>query len=189
MSTQTRRPIVGGIAGGVGTTTVAHLVDGVDVGVVDAEGTRQVDVLVTRATAVAVNWAISTAKAMRTRPILVVVANSTGHWPAVVERRLKMAATNLSTPVVRLGWCSPLAASDNPWELLAEAAFHPDRKAHRWANDALECHIAVVKAVQERHSTESSSVPAPFGGEVAAYPDPAPLAAVDLSHRPVKRVS
>ncbi|MGF0320723.1 hypothetical protein [Nocardia fluminea] len=188
MSTQTRRPIVGGIAGGVGVTTTAHLIDGIDVGVVDAQGTRQVDVLVARATAVSVNWAIATAKLMRSRPIIVVVANSTGHWPAVVERRMKMAATNLSTPVIRLEWCSPLAASDNPWELLADAAFHPDRKAHRWANQALEAHIAIVTAVQKLHGDEPPAA-GPFGGESTTYPDPEPVPVDDFDRRPVKRVS
>ncbi|MGW5317799.1 hypothetical protein [Nocardia thailandica] len=184
-----RGPIVGGIAGGVGTTTVAHLVDGIDVGVVDADGTRQVDVLVARSTAVSVNWAITTAKRMWERPILVVVAHGTGHWPAVVERRLKMAAANLDTPILRLPWASPLAASDNPWELLADAAFHADRKAHRWANQALELHIAVSKAFAARRDASPPDPPL-FGGDVTTYPaaEPAP-APEPARHHPIKRVS
>ncbi|WP_280471290.1 hypothetical protein [Nocardia cyriacigeorgica] len=147
MSAVPRRPVVGGIAGGVGTTTVAHLLDGIDMGVIEANGSQCVDVLVTRATAAAVSWAIATAQRMPVRPILVVVAGSEARWPSVVERRLKMAAANLSTPVLRLPWFSPLAASDNPWELLATGVFDADRKTYRWAEPARKFREELVPAV------------------------------------------
>ncbi|MGY4102036.1 hypothetical protein ACW2Q0_21170 [Nocardia sp. R16R-3T] len=179
MSARPRRPVIGGIAGGVGTTTVAHLLDGIDMGVIEANGTQSVDVLVTRATAVAVSWAISTAQKMPVRPVLVVVAGSEGRWPAVVERRLKMAATNLATPVLRLGWFSPLAASDNPWELLATGVFDADRKTYRWADPARKFRDELVHAVIaaiERETTTAAS-------------DSDPESADDEHERPVMRVS
>ncbi|MFB7878516.1 hypothetical protein ACFC06_24995 [Nocardia sp. NPDC056064] len=166
MSAQARRPVIGGIAGGVGTTTVAHLLDGIDVGVVEANGTQAVDVLVTRARAVAVSWAIATAQQMPVRPVLVVVADSEGRWPSVVRRRLKMAAANLDTPVLRLGWLSPLAASDNPWDLLATSVFATERKTHRWAEVAREfCdeldHAVVTALERETSTAEDISDPEP----------------------------
>ncbi|MGW5453125.1 hypothetical protein [Nocardia sp. NPDC003979] len=166
MSARPRRPVIGGIAGGVGTTTVAHLLGGVDVGVIEANGTQHVDVLVTRATAVAVRWAIATAQKMPVRPVLVVVADSDGRWPSVVRRRLKMAAANLDTPVLRLGWLAPLAASDNPWGLLATGVFATDRKRYRWAEVVREfrdeLNRTVVTALEHETSTaQAISDPAP----------------------------
>ncbi|MGV9679136.1 hypothetical protein ACWDSJ_27975 [Nocardia sp. NPDC003482] len=180
MSARPRRPRVGGIAGGVGTTTVAHLLDAVDVGVVEANGTQGVDVLVTRATAVAVSWAIATAQKMPARPVLVVVAHGSGRWPAVVERRLKMAAAGLDTPVLRLGWVAPLAASDDPWGLLATGVFAPDRKTYRWADPARRFRDDLVTAVLpalDRDTTTASSATVPvsdFGPEPGAGTDDRP---------------
>ncbi|MBC7300099.1 MULTISPECIES: hypothetical protein [Nocardia] len=160
MSARPRRPVIGGIAGGVGTTTVAHLLDGIDVGVIEANGTQAVDVLVTRATAVAVSWAIATAQQMLTRPVLVVVADSEARWPSVVQRRLKMAATNLDTPVLRLGWLSPLAASDNPWDLLSTGVFDADRKTYRWAEPARKVRDELAQAVRTAIDRETPTTTA-----------------------------
>lgn len=154
-------PRVGGIAGGVGTTTVAHLMNGNDVGAIDANGSQPVEVLVTRATAVAVSWAIQTAQAMPVRPVLVVVACSADRWPTVVEQRLKMAETNLSTPVLRLRWCTQLAASDNPWDLLADAVAAEDRKKYRWSNQAREFQSQLIDAVKAILTARRAVQPAP----------------------------
>ncbi|PXX53895.1 hypothetical protein DFR70_12616 [Nocardia tenerifensis] len=178
MSARLRRPVIGGIAGGVGTTTVAHLLDGIDLGVIEANGTQSVDVLVTRATAVAVSWAICTAQKMPARPVLVVVAGSDGRWPAVVERRLKMAAANLATPVLRLPWFTPLPASDNPWDLLATGVFDADRKTYRWAEPARRFRDELVHAVITAIERETS--------RAAVDSDPEP--ADDDRDRPVMRV-
>lgn len=180
MSARPQRPVVGGIAGGVGTTTVAHLLNGIDVGVIEANGTQSVDVLVTRATAVAVSWAITTAHQMPTRPVLVVIADSEGRWPSVVQRRLKMAAANLNTPVLRLGWFSPLAASDNPWDLLTTGVFDADRKTYRWAGPARKFRNELVQAVRTAIERETPTT--------SATSEPDPIAEGE-HERPVLRVS
>lgn len=147
--TETRRPTVGGIAGGVGATTIAHLIDADDAGVIAATGQR-VDVLVTRSTAVAVTWAVQTAGDMKrngSTPVLVVVAHSPGSWPRVVEQRLRMAATNLDTEVLRLEWCHQLAAAENPWEVLADSVYAEDRRKYRWSDQARQFRDDLIDAV------------------------------------------
>lgn len=166
-------PRVGGIAGGVGTTTVAHLMNGKDVGVIDANGTQPVEVVVTQATAVAVSWAIQTAQAMPVRPVLVVVACGGDRWPTVVEQRLKMAETNLSTPVLRLRWCTQLAASDNPWDLLTDAVADEDRKKYRWSNQAREFRSQLIEAVKAILTARRAEQTPPAEPTIHVQPRPA----------------
>ena len=56
-----RQPVIGGIGGGVGTSMIASLIGGLDVGVVAGDGSQVVDVLVTESTASAVRAAIGAA--------------------------------------------------------------------------------------------------------------------------------
>jgi hypothetical protein len=158
---QWRVPEVGAISGGAGATTVAYLIGGRDVGVIAADGSQPVDVLVTRASAVAVSWAIGTAGRMPDTPVLAVVADSGDKWPAVVRQRLAMARANLGAPVLELGWCSPLAASDNPWELLATSVVASERwavTARRFRRDLI---AALVEAMSARRDPEHSTTPPP----------------------------
>lgn len=150
---QWRTPQVGGICGGAGATTTAYLIGGQDVGVIAADGSQQVDVLVTRATAVAVGWAIGTAGRMTAPPVLAVVANSSDRWPVAVRQRLSMARANLGAPVLELGWCPPLAASDNPWELLATSVV----AGEKWAATARRFRQALIAALIEAMSTRPRS--------------------------------
>jgi hypothetical protein len=160
---QWRSPEVGGISGGAGTTTVAYLIGGRDVGVIAADGSQQVDVLVTRTTAVAVGWAISTAGRMADAPVLAVVADSGDRWPAAVRQRLAMARSNLGVPVLELGWCPPLAASDNPWELLANSVVAKEKwaaAAGRFRQDLIAALIDAMSA--RRGDTDSTTPPSPI---------------------------
>ena len=86
-----------------------------------------------------------------------------------------MAAANLDTPVVRLPWFSPLAASDNPWDLLATGVFAADRRTYRWAEPARRFRDQLVPAVRTVIERESSN--AAQGGDA------------DDHEQPVKRVS
>ncbi|WP_216892146.1 hypothetical protein [Nocardia alni] len=156
---QWRTPEVGGISGGAGTTTVAYLIGGCDVGVVAADGAQQVDVLVTRTTAVSVGWAIGTAGQMVDAPVMAVVADSGDRWPAVVRQRLAMARDNLGVPVLELGWCAPLAASDNPWELLATSVVAGEKwalPARRFRQDLI---AALIEAMSARRGASQPTTP------------------------------
>ena len=154
-----RTPEVGGICGGAGTTKVAYLIGGRDVGVIAADGSQQVDVLVTRTTAVAVGWAIGTAGRMADVPVLAAVADSGDRWPAAVRQRLAMARANLDVPVLELAWCPPLAASDNPWELLATSVMAGEKwaaAARRFRQDLI---TALIEAMSARRGDSHSTTP------------------------------
>ncbi|NKS68220.1 hypothetical protein GS584_02925 [Rhodococcus hoagii] len=127
MNAIVRQPVVGGVDGGVGTTTVAAMIDALDAGRIAPDGTEIVDILVARATAASVKAAIFTAAAMPVRPVLVVVAHSSDRWSPPVEQRLKMVEPNLPA-VVRMGWISYLAACDTPGRLSSRASTRSTRR-------------------------------------------------------------
>ncbi|NKR28849.1 hypothetical protein GS966_27775 [Rhodococcus hoagii] len=144
MNAIVRQPVVGGVDGGVGTTTVAAMIDALDAGRIAPDGTEIVDILVARATAASVKAAIFTAAAMPVRPVLVVVAHSSDRWSPPVEQRLKMVEPNLPA-VVRMGWISYLAACDNPWSALVEGIYA--QYPSKWAEGARRVREQIVSAV------------------------------------------
>ena len=89
-------PRVGGVAGGVGTTTVAALLQGTDAGTATAQSTTPVHVLVCRSTASSVQAAVVLAACMPLTPVLAVVADCGDRPPATVRHRLHMAEPNLA---------------------------------------------------------------------------------------------
>ncbi len=115
-------PRVGGVAGGVGTTTVAALLQGTDAGTVTAQSTTPVHVLVCRSTASSVQAAVVLAACMPLTPVLAVVADCGDRPPATVHHRLHMAEPNLAG-VVRVPWWPSLREADDPAERVAALAW------------------------------------------------------------------
>jgi len=115
-------PRVGGVAGGVGTTTVAALLQGTDAGTVTAEGVDGVHVLVCRSTASSVQAAVVLAACMPLTPVLAVVADCGDRPPATVRHRLHMAEPNLAA-IVRVPWWPSLREADDPAERVAALAW------------------------------------------------------------------
>ena len=149
-----RQPVIGGIGGGVGTSMIATLIGGLDVGVVAGDGSQVVDVLVTESTASAVRAAIGAAMAMPVRPVLVVVAHSPEGWSPPVRQRLKMCEPNLPG-VARVSWISALAGCDDPWTYVVEHVFA--QKPLKWALTTRKERGVILDAV-----TPLVSRPAPF---------------------------
>lgn len=139
-----RQPVVGGVDGGVGITTVAAMIEALDAGRISADGSEIVDILVARSTAASVKAAIGAAAVMPVRPVLVVVAHSADRWSPPVEQRLKMVEPNLPA-VVRMGWISYLAACDDPWSALVEGIYEP--YPPKWAGAARRVREEIVAAV------------------------------------------
>jgi len=115
-------PRVGGVAGGVGSTVVAALLQCTDVGVVNPDGTDRVHVLVCRSTASSVQAAVVLASRMSITPVLAVVADCGDRPPASVRHRLHMAEPNL-TGIVRVPWWPSLRDLDDPAARITELAW------------------------------------------------------------------
>lgn len=106
-------PRVGGVAGGVGTTTVAALLQATDAGIITAQITTPVQVLVCRSTAASVQAAVTLAAGLPLSPVLVVVADCGDRPPSTVRHRLRMAEPNLAA-IVRVPWWPSLREADDP---------------------------------------------------------------------------
>ncbi len=106
-------PRVGGVAGGVGTTTVAALLQATDAGIITAQSTTPVQVLVCRSTASSVHAAVTLAARLPLSPVLVVVADCGDRPPSTVRHRLRMAEPNLAA-LVLLPWWPSLREADDP---------------------------------------------------------------------------
>ncbi|EHI39058.1 hypothetical protein OPAG_08324 [Rhodococcus opacus PD630] len=144
MSAVIRQPVVGGITGGAGTSMIAAMIDGYDVGKIAGDGTDVVDVLLTRSVDSAVKDAIAAATAMPVRPVLVVVAHSPERWPAPVTQRLKMAEPNLPG-VIHVSWISFLAGCVDPWSELVSGIYQ--QYPPKWAAIARQERERIVAAV------------------------------------------
>jgi predicted secreted protein len=108
-----RPPLLGSVAGGVGATVLAALLQCEETGVVAADGSQPVDVLVCRSTARSVRDAIAIASRMRPAPVLAVVADCPQNAPSAVRHRLHMAGPNLPA-IVRVPWWGWLRDVDDP---------------------------------------------------------------------------
>jgi len=115
-------PRVGGVAGGVGATVVAALLQAADAGTVTAEGVDRVHVLVCRSTASSVQAAVVLAARMPLTPVLAVVADCGDRTPGSVRHRLHMAEPNLAG-VVRVPWWPSLRELDDPASRVAALAW------------------------------------------------------------------
>jgi hypothetical protein len=147
MSTMpTRAPIIGGVAGGSGTSLVAGLLGTSDVGVVTAGD--PVDVLVCRSTSAHLTLATQVAIAAPRPPIVVVSADAPLKTPAVVRDRARMLTPNVPG-VLWLGFLEPLRTMTDPiagareavLTVPTDAAF---RKAFEFRQELVDAVIALL---------------------------------------------
>lgn len=151
-----RRPRVGGVAGGVGTSTIAALLSCDDAGVLTAPGTEPVDALVCRSTASSVRAAIAVAAQMTSPPVLVVVADCPAKIPTNARHRLRMADPNLAA-VVYVPWWAALRDADDPARHIAAQARAPRAvKAARSVHTVFDQLVAAITPL-----LTSSSPPTP----------------------------
>ena len=113
-----RAPILAGVTGGVGASTV---------GVVLGCGDRgrfqpgvSVDVLVCRSTAASVAAAVTAVQSAPGRPVLLVVADAPGKPPKTATARMRMVEAH-TTAVIYLPWVEQLRDADTPAHDLAAA--------------------------------------------------------------------
>lgn len=113
-----RKPVIGGVAGGVGTSIVAAVVEGTDAA--RLEPGVAADVIVCRSTASSVLLAQQAIDACPTRLALVVVADSSQRQPKTVAARLRMVEPHVAA-IVRLPWIAAFREHDDPVELVRDA--------------------------------------------------------------------
>lgn len=115
-----RRPIVVGVAGGVGTSTVALALGGEDLGIYRAGD--DVDVVVCRSTASSMELAHAVVNDMHIRAavVLVMVADSPGRPPSVVRSMLRMVEPHLHAAVT-VPWVPSWRQERQPLNQAAQA--------------------------------------------------------------------
>ncbi|UZJ26880.1 hypothetical protein RHODO2019_17955 (plasmid) [Rhodococcus antarcticus] len=113
-----RAPILTGVAGGVGTTTIATVLGSTDRGVYRPG--LSVDVLVCRSTATSLASSLTAVQSAPGRPVLLVVADAPGTPPKTAAARMRMVQAH-TTAVIYLPWVAQLRDSDTPAQDLAAA--------------------------------------------------------------------
>lgn len=141
-----RIPLVGGVAGGCGTSLVAGLLGCTDIGTV-AVGDR-IDVLVCRSVSSHLTLATRIAIDSPTPPIVVVNADAPIRPPAQVRHRERMLEPNVWA-VLRLDWIEPLRAMSDPImgarEEVLTVPLHPSfRKAFEFRQRLVDQVVALL---------------------------------------------
>jgi hypothetical protein len=126
-----RAPILTGVAGGVGTTTIATVLGSTDRGVYRPG--LSVDVLVCRSTASSVLAAQIAVQSAPGTPVLVVVADAPGKKPKTAASRMVTVEAHTSA-VVFLPWVEHLRDLDTPAHDLTAAVRAAETP--KWAQEA-----------------------------------------------------
>ncbi|GGG01410.1 hypothetical protein GCM10007304_14230 [Rhodococcoides trifolii] len=117
--TEIRIPHVSGVAGGVGTTLAATLLD-----IRSDYGVRRhgetVDVLVCRSVPSQIAQSIAASMSQGRPPVLVVVDDGPLPWPRTSKQRIEMARPNIPH-IVRIPWIDRLRSLDDPHASIFEA--------------------------------------------------------------------
>ncbi|MGH7750888.1 MAG: hypothetical protein ACREQ5_39900, partial [Candidatus Dormibacteria bacterium] len=118
-----RAPLVCGVAGGVGATTVAAALQAQDVGIYCG---GPVDIVVCRSTSSSVAAAHRVVNAAPGKPVLVVVADGPLRTPAPAKARLTMVAPHL-TALVTMPYVTRWRETDQALAQAVAALRYPDR--------------------------------------------------------------
>lgn len=118
-----RAPLVCGVAGGVGTTTIAAALQARDVGVYRG---GQADIVVCRSTTISVGAAHRVVGLVPGKPVLVVVADGPLRTPAPVKARLTMVEPHI-TALVRMPYVEHWRQIDNAFAQAAAVLREADR--------------------------------------------------------------
>lgn len=111
-----RQPVVGGVAGGVGTSLIAALIGAQDVGVVDDQS-PPVDVLVCRSVSSDLAAATRLAAVFMPHPVVVINADCNDKPPAQVRDRARMMQPNVPA-VLWFPWVKELRTLATPIEAM-----------------------------------------------------------------------
>ena len=117
-----RAPLVCGVAGGVGTTTIATALHGRDLGVYCG---GPADIVVCRSTSSSVGAAHRVINAIPGAPVLVVVADGPLRTPAPVKARVRMVEPHL-TALVWMPYVEQWRHTDDALKHAKAVSSHPD---------------------------------------------------------------
>lgn len=113
-----RPPILAGITGGVGASTIGTVLGSGDPGLYRPG--LSVDVLVCRSTASSLSASLTAVQSAPGTPVLLVVADASGKPPKTAAARMRMVQAHTAA-VVFLPWVEQLRESDTPAQDLAAA--------------------------------------------------------------------
>ena len=117
-----RAPLVCGVAGGVGTTTIATALHGRDLGVYCG---GPADIVVCRSTSSSVGAAHRVINAIPGAPVLVIVADGPLRTPAPVKARARMVEPHL-TALVWMPYLEQWRHTDDALKHAKAVSSHPD---------------------------------------------------------------
>lgn len=128
---QVRPPVVGGTTGGAGTTTVAEVIGGIDLGRLEVGA--GCDVLVARSNVRSLKRAaelLGQFPESAGRPVLVVVPDGPGKMPSAVTAWVRILKGQTSS-LVLVEWVPQMRMLDDPAVAVAQALDRP--KPAKWA--------------------------------------------------------
>lgn len=169
-----RHPLVAGVAGGVGTTTVATAVAATDCGICRAG--QPVDAVVCRDTVVSLGAAHRAVNAAVGKPLLVVVASTSNSTPKAASARIEMVKPHVAT-VVHVPFVMRWREVTDPWAQAANVLRYPD-SVPKWLRPFAQSMQQLYDALlAQLHSTQNVAAPAspPVGTQAPVVPKPFPF--------------
>lgn len=169
-----RAPLVCGVAGGVGATTIAAALRARDLGVYRG-GTA--DIVVCRSTSMSVGAAHRVVNAVPGKPVLVVVADGPLRTPAAVKARLTMVGPHVAA-LVWMPYVEHWRQIDTVLEQAVAVPRHPDsvpRWLRPWATALMQVADAVLPLVEQAPGAPIASgviTDRPGNGGLSAPLDP-----------------
>lgn len=160
-----RAPWVCGVAGGVGTTTIAASLQARDLGVYRG---GPAEIVVCRSTGMSIGAAHRVVNAVPGKPVLVVVADGPLRTPAAVRARVRMVEPHV-TALVWMPYVERWREIDQVLEQAAAVPYHPEnvpRWLRAWAAALLRVADAVLPLVDHAPSAP------PATGDLNAPPEP-----------------
>lgn len=139
-----RRPRVGGVAGGVGTSIIAALIGGDDLGVITAG--QAVDVLVCRSVSSQLSMATRIAAAAPVAPVVVINADCPNRPPHQVRERARMLDPNVAA-LLWLAWIEPARCMGDPPADLRAAALATEPAP--WSQPVRQLRHDLIRAVSD----------------------------------------
>jgi hypothetical protein len=169
-----RAPLVCGVAGGVGTTTIAAALRARDLGVYHG---GPADIIVCRSTSSSVGAAHRVVNTVVGKPVLVVVADGPLRTPAAVKARVRMVEPHVAA-LVWMPYVEHWRQIDQALEQAVAVPHHPEsvpKWLRPWAGALMRVADAVLPLVDRAPSTPPASgviTDRPANGGLSAPPDP-----------------
>lgn len=169
-----RHPLVAGVSGGVGTTTVAAALAATDCGVYRAG--QPVDAVVCRDTVVSLGVAHRAINAVPGKPLLVVVASTSNATPKAASARIEMVKPHVSA-VVHVPFVMRWREVTDPWAQASNVLRYPEA-VPKWlrpfAQSMQQLYDTLLAHLRSTQHTPAPPSP-PSGTQAPAVPKPFPF--------------